>query len=278
MTLTPSGIVGAAGRGMCTVSRTAGGDGRVAFGCLDDGRVLVAAVDVERSGIMMISGISSRTVGDVGTNRFTKLGILVTIVVVLAGSAAQLINYGFFDQRIRALDSSSDGGVFGAIGDIALAAAAVSAWVLAARVRSARSVAVALAGLMTFLAADKVARLHDHISHWLAFYLPVLVASFICLVVVARGLSGRPQFRVDRDAGRPVVDGLIGLGLLLLVFSFLLHLFGERLLLALGANSTGLAYQIKAATKHGTEVAGWLLIALGLLRLGLPRRCHPEVV
>jgi len=41
---------------------------------------------------MMISGISSRTAGDTGTNRFTEPGILVTIVVVLAGSAAQPVD------------------------------------------------------------------------------------------------------------------------------------------------------------------------------------------
>jgi hypothetical protein len=227
---------------------------------------------------MMMSGISSRTAGDIGTNRLTKFGVIVTIVVVLAGSAAQLTNYGFFDQRFPALDPGSDGGVFGAIGDVALAAAAFSAWVLAARVRSARSVAVALAVLLTFLAMDKVARLHDHIPHWLAFYLPVLVASFVCLVAVARAYSGRPQVHADRGAGRHVVDRLIGAGLLL-VFSFFLHVFGKRLLLDLGLSDTaGLAYQIKAVVKHGTEVAGWLLIALGLLRLGLSRRRYPDPV
>jgi hypothetical protein len=45
-----------------------------------------------------------------------------------------------------------------------------------------------------------------------------------------------------------------------------------------GRNTTGLAYQIKAVVKHRTEVAGWLLIALGLFRLGLPRRGHPDAV
>jgi hypothetical protein len=233
----------------------------------------------QRSGIMMMSGISRRTAVDAGTNRFTKPGIGVTIVVVLAGSAAQLINYGFFDERIRALDSASDGGVFGAVGDIALAAAAVSAWILAARVRSARPVAAVLAGLLTFLAVDKVLNLHDHFAHWLVFYLPVLAASFICLVAVARGPSEGAQFRADRGAGRAGVDRLIGVGVLLLAFSFLLHLFGERLLLDLGIGSpAGLSYQIKAVVKHGTEVAGWLLIALGLLRLGLPSRRDPDVV
>jgi 4-amino-4-deoxy-L-arabinose transferase-like glycosyltransferase len=169
--------------------------------------------------------------------------------------------------------------VFGVLGEIALAAAAVSAWVHAARVRPARPVATALAALLTFLAADQVAGLHNYIPHWLVFYLPVLVASFICLVAVARGPSGRSRFRVDHGAGRAVVDPLIGAGLVLLAFSFFLHLFGERLLLDLGlSDSTGWAYQIKATVKHGTEVAGWFLIALGLFEHGMSHRRRPDVV
>ena len=227
----------------------------------------------------MMSGISSRTVGDIGTNRLTTFGVTLTVAVVLAGSAAELLNYGFFNQRFPGLDPGSDGGVFGTIGDVALVAAAFSAWVLAARVRSARSVAVALAGLLTFLATDKVARLHDHIPHWLAFYLPVLVVSFICLMAIARASSGRLQVHPDRGAGRLAMDRLIGAGLLLLAFSFFLHVFGQRLLLDLGLSDTaGLAYQIKAVAKHGTEVAGWLLVTIGLLRFGVSRRRSPESV
>lgn len=239
---------------------------------------LVAEVAIgQRSGITVARGISSHAADDVGTDRFTKVGVLATILIVLAGSAAQLINYGFFDQRIGALGSGSDGGVFGAVGDIAVAAAAVSAWLVAARVRSARPVAAVLAGLLTFLAVDQAVGLHDHIPHWLAFYLPVLLASFVCLVAVARGIPWRPRHRVDHGAGRAVVERLVGVGLALLIFSFLLHLFGERLLLDLGvSDTTGLAVQVKAVVKHGTEVAGWLLIALGLLRLGLLSRRHPD--
>jgi hypothetical protein len=193
--------------------------------------------------------------------RARKLGILATLVVVLAASAAELINYGFLGERITALDPGSDDGVFGTAVDIALAAAAVSAWVLAARSRAARPVPAVLAGLLTFLAADQVTGLHNHIPHWLAFYLPVLVASFICLVAVARGFSEGSRFR------------LIGAGLLLLTLSFFLHVFGPRLLLDLGlSDSTGWAYQIKAVIKHGTEVTGWFLITLGLFGLGLRER------
>lgn len=194
--------------------------------------------------------------------RARKLGILATLVVVLAASAAGLINYGLLSERIAALDPGSYYGVFGTVDDIALAAAAVSAWVLATRPHPARRVAAVLAGLLTFLAADQVTGLHNHIPHWLAFYVPVLVASFICLVAVARDLSDGSRFR------------LIGAGLLLLAFSFFLHVFGPRLLLRdLGlSDTTGWAYQIKAVIKHGTEVAGWFLIALGLFGLRLRER------
>jgi len=215
--------------------------------------------------------------GGNGTSQFTRRGILLTIIVVVAGVAAELIDYGFFGLRIRALDPRSDGGVFGAVGDIALAAAAVAAWMLAARVRSARWLAAVLAGLLTFLAADQITDLHDHISHWLAFYLPVLAATFAGLVAVARGRSGRLRVPGRRRMGRLDTDQLIGTGLLLLAFSFLAHVSGERFLLEIrAANPTGWAYQIKAVVKHGTEVAGWLLIALGLLRLARTRQ--PDAV
>ena len=186
-----------------------------------------------------------------------KLGTLAAMVVVLTASAADLINYGLLGERVAALDPGSYFGVFGIAIDIALVAAAVSAWILAAPSPAARPVAAVLAGLLTFLAADQVTGLHNHIPHWLALYLPVLVASFVCLVAVARGLSGGSRSR------------LISSGLLLLVLSFFLHVFGPRLLLDLGlSDSTGWAYQVKAVVKHGAEVAGWFLIAFGLFELG----------
>jgi hypothetical protein len=223
-------------------------------------------VDGTHSRIRATNGLPDPTAIVVCTSRITKPGILVTTVVVLAGSAAQLVDYGFFGLRIGLLDSTTGGGIFGAVGDIALATAAGSAWVLVARVRSAHPVAGTLAVLLTFLAVDKVTRLHEHIPHWLAFYLPVLAAAFLCLMALARR-SVRPESRVDRGRDRASTDPLISTGLALLAFSFLVHVFGDRLLVELGASSSGWAYQIKAVAKHGTEVAGWLLTALGLLRL-----------
>ena len=206
-----------------------------------------------------VISVSGRTADQASPGPFTRLGVGVTIVIVVSVIAAQFVNYGFLGERVRTLDPGTDRGVFGFVDDVALAAAAAAAWALAARVRPVRPVAVVLAVLLTFLTVDDVVRLHDHIPHWLAFYLPVLAAVFVCLAVLARA---------DPGAGRAVADPVIGAGLLLLLCSFLLHVFGRRLLLDLGfSDSAGLAYQVKAAVKHGTEVAGWFLIALGLLRL-----------
>lgn len=202
-----------------------------------------------------------------GDERFARLGAFAAVIVVLAGAAAQLVNYVFFNLRIQSLDPGADRGVFGVIGDVAFAAAAVSAWVLTARVRSARPAAATLAALLTFLAADDVTRLHEKIPDWPAFYLPVLFVALICIVAVSRGSSRSFQFRVARGAVL-ALDPLIGAGILLLTLSLLLHVLG---LLGV-ADTSGFVYQAKALVKHVTEIAGWLLIALGLLRLGLPAR------
>jgi hypothetical protein len=171
--------------------------------------------------------------------------------VVLAGTAAQLIGYELFHGRVPALNSASDGGLFGLVGDISIATATVAAWIVLVRVRPVRVAMVVLPPLLTFLTVDKVVRLHDHIPHWLVFYLPVLAATFVAAAAVARGLS-------------PRCVRLAATGLALLIGSFALHQYGEWLLYHLGGSDTGWLFQVKAVVKHGLEVAGWLLIALGL--------------
>jgi hypothetical protein len=189
---------------------------------------------------------------DPGTDRLVRTGLTATAGIVLAGTGAQLLSYAFAGGRIPALDSVADGGVFGAVGDASLAAAAVAAWAVLVRVRPTGAAAVALPPLLTFLAVDKTFRLHDHVPHWLVVYLPLLLAAFVCLVVVGLLLS-------------PRCLRLVVAGLALLAGSFLIHLYGEWFLSAVGASpTTGWPVQLKAAVKHGSEVAGWLVIALGL--------------
>ena len=187
-----------------------------------------------------------------GTERLITAGIAAVSGVVLAGTAAQLLGYGLFHGRVPALDSASDGGLFGLVGDISIAAATLAAWMVLIRVRPMTVAMVALPPLLSFLTVDKLVRLHDHIPHWLLFYLPVLAVTFVAVAAVARRLS-------------PRCLRLTAVGLALLIGSFGLHQYGDWLLHhLLGGSVSGWWFQVKAVVKHGLEVAGWFLIALGL--------------
>jgi hypothetical protein len=176
---------------------------------------------------------------------------VLTIAVVAAGTVAGLANYAL-RLEVDVLDSSSDGGAFGLVGDLALASAAIAAWAVLGRVRPRAQATAVLAVLLSFLALDKAFRLHDEIAHWPDYYLPILGATLTALLLVARRLPAE---------SRP----LIVFGLALLGISLLIHFTGDTVLEKLRASDEGWAHQLKAAIKHGAEVAGWLMVTLSLV-------------
>jgi hypothetical protein len=185
------------------------------------------------------------------TKHLIAAGIAATGAVVLAGTAAQLIDYGFLDGRVAALDSATDGGIFGVVGDVSLALATAAAWTVLIRMRPVTAATVVLPPILTFLTIDKAFRFHDHIPHWIVFYLPLLAAVFVAAVSIARRLSSR-CFRV------------IAIALAMLAGAFLINRSGDWILREVGGWDNGWMWQVKAVVKHGLEVAGWLLMALGL--------------
>ena len=60
---------------------------------------------------------------------------------------------------------------------------------------------------------------------------------------------------------------LLRIGCTLLVGSYLLHVLGGALADAVGGEDSW-TYQVGAALKEGTEVAGWLIVGLGCCRAG----------
>ena len=196
-------------------------------------------------------------------DRFLPAAVAGSAALVVVGSAAQLVDY-LFHLGMAVLDSSEDGGAFGVVGDVAAVSAAAAAWLVLVRMRPIRPAAMALPPLLSFLAVDKIVRLHDHVPHYLAFYAPLLAGAGFGLVDLVRRLS-RPRARV------------VAAGLVLLAASFLLHAVGERLLLELGLGDDGLARQVKAVVKHGCEVEGWFLVAIGLTAHTLSRRRRRRV-
>jgi hypothetical protein len=184
------------------------------------------------------------------TDRLRAAGIATIVVLVLAGAAAQFLNYGL-DLRVEVLDASGDGGAFGLVGQLAAASAALAAWSVLSRVRGWDVATAVLPLLLTFLAVDKALRLHDDISRWRLYYAPLLLATFIALVMAARRLPA-PSPRLMRHA------------LLMLSVAFLIHLTAKPVLHRLGVVQDSWTSQITGMAKHGAEVAGWLLVTLAL--------------
>lgn len=186
---------------------------------------------------------------------FLAAAVVGSVGVVVAGSAAQVVNHAF-SLGIDALDSVDDGGAFGVVGDVAAGSAAAAGWLVLARVRPTHPAAVVLPPLLTFVAVDKAVRLHDRIPHYLVLYGPVLVAVFVCVALLSRRVP-------------PACARLLVVGLVLLALSFGLHVVGERALTELGLEQAGWVHQVKAVAKHGAEVQGWLLLFLGLAVTGI---------
>ena len=194
---------------------------------------------------------SARRTTEFRKSRLIAAGILGISIVVLAQTTAQLIDYGLLDLKLEIINSNGDGGLFGVVGILALVLAAVATWAALPRLPRARRTLIMLAPLLTFLAIDKALRIHDHVPHWLVLYLPLLAAALLLLLRLARQTS--------TDARRLIVSALV-----FLVVAFALHQFGNSALGRLHTSPAGWLDQLKGATKHGAELAGWLLVGLGV--------------
>lgn len=186
-------------------------------------------------------------------DRVIAVGMYVAIAAALGQLVTQAIDFGFFDLRIGVLDSDTHASIFGVASLLAMAAAA-----LAAGARAATS-------------AQR--------GRWLA-----LSAVLLVLLVIRAGLPDDPwalaaplavlfamywHFTADDP---PRIRNLVRLSLVLLAFSFVVHLVGMRIVTGLGYSYNSWPYEVKAILKHTGELAGWILIAAGVLAGSLSER------
>lgn len=185
------------------------------------------------------------------SDRIISLGIALTLTVVIAQTVAQCVDFGILGLRVQALDSNHHASIFG-IASLAAQAALVPAagarGALGARgTRSARALWLLLAGLVGILLVVRV---------FLTFNGPALVVPAGIIFVLLWMLTLRESARVR---------ALVRAGLALLVFSFLLHVVGPPILRALHENGNTWPDQVKGMLMHSAELAGWALIATGVL-------------
>lgn len=189
-------------------------------------------------------------------------GLLLTVGVVLAQTVTQWVDFRFFHLRLTVLDSDHHRSVFGAVSILAEAAAAVAIGLRAVRARSRAGLLVAvLVGVLTVPRA-----LMRYESAFERYDVPILVAPLIVAFVVSCALTFR-----DAKHVRFTVWGSLGL----LACSFALHAVGPQTDAA--GPTTYLAthtwaYQVTGMLKHGAELAGWMLLATGMIAAGLASR------
>jgi hypothetical protein len=177
--------------------------------------------------------------------RVIRAGVVVTIVAVLAQAAAQTINFGF-GLHVQALDSDVHASIFGIASLFAQGAAALAAGIRSTR-SPRRNAWLLLSTLLLALLMVRIAVPYDT---------TLLTAPLAVVFVLVWWLSSDAPPRV-----RLLIAGALGL----LALSFVVHAVGLKVLSALGYGASGWPYEIKGIVKHTGELAGWLLLATGLL-------------
>lgn len=187
-------------------------------------------------------------------------GLLLTAAVVSAQTTSQLIDFRLFHLRLGVLDSGHHASVFGAISILAQAVAAAAIGLRAVSTRRlALLLVAALVGVVTVPRA-----LMRYEPAFERYDVPILVAPLTAVFVVVCALTFRDPRRV-----RFIVWG----SLVLLACSFALHAVGPQ---ADAAGSTAYlaarswAYQVTGMLKHGAELAGWMLLATGMVAAASP--------
>ncbi len=180
-------------------------------------------------------------------------GVCIAVMLGVGVAVAQVVDYEL-GLRSFALDSSSDRSLVGGLTMLLLTAATAGAWLLAATRAEQRGTSIIGALCLTTIVALKLSM----VPHAALLAAPFAAGAFVCLWRLAAGGS---------IAGRVVRAACIVLGV-----SFVAHVFGGWLVTELGRGGDSWIYQIKVIVKHGSELAGWMLLATGLASMWIAGR------
>lgn len=198
--------------------------------------------------------------GDSAT-RVILAGLLVAAVTVTLLAISQLINFGVFNLRIQAFDSDYHTSVFGLASLAAqLAVGAAAGW-RGMHAERHRWAWFALGALVAVLGIVREA---------ITFNATALAVPLVFVFALICWLTWR-------DAG--AVRLIVWTGLVLMVASLVLHKVGIASDASTASDYTW-PYQIVTVIKHGCELAGWTLVATGILagtkRVWRERSSTPE--
>lgn len=186
---------------------------------------------------------------------FPVLAGTVAATAFVAVLVTHLVDFGTDNLRVGLFNANTDASWSHLLTAAVLVAATGLGFVALRRTTAERTTWLLTTAVLAFLAIDEISPLHtkvDAMSWGKLVYAPVLILLCLCLWRLPHG----------RTAGV-----VVRIGVLTLIVSFGIHVFGPHIVHALGWSSTGWAYQTKVALKAGSEVAGWLLVLFGLRQL-----------
>jgi hypothetical protein len=169
--------------------------------------------------------------------------------------ATNLVDFELDTPRVTLLNANSQASWSHIATAAALAAAAVIAMLTAMRPGQRRTLWGAVAIVQALLFVAEISSVHvivDRHSFGKLIYLPLLTVLVVCLWLLTLGSEQAP---------------LVWAAILVLMVAYVVHLFGARVVEALGWGSGSWVYQVKVGIKEGAELAGWLLLVVALTRL-----------
>lgn len=175
------------------------------------------------------------------------MGLCLTAATVVLQAICQLLDFGVFHLALRILDSNHHKSVFGAVSVLAQAGAAAAIILRAVRPSRLRGARVLLGVLVAILALVRTFAAYDT-----EMLLVPVAAVFALLCWLA--------WRDPRTIRITVLASLA-----LLVCSFALHTVGPAADAGAGHADGSWTFQLTAMLKHGAELAGWMLLATGML-------------
>jgi hypothetical protein len=199
--------------------------------------------------------------------RILEAAVVVAVAGVVVQTLVDVAGVWAFDREHEILLADSDDSLFAWASIVATFAAAVGALLLSLA-RPGRSLLWFIAVAAAFLSLDDFVRIHERLGDladraesleaweparllWPMLFFPLLGALFLALWRVAGRLPRRP--------GRFLL-----VGLLLLTGAVALELVSAGVLRA-GYDRGTVPYELEVIAEEGAELAGWILVAGGLL-------------
>lgn len=205
---------------------------------------------------------------DLLAERILAAALWIAIAAVALQTLVDAVAVWALDRRYEVLLADSDESVFAWASVSATFAAAAGAFLLSLAAPERRHLLWFVAAVAAFLSLDDFIRIHERLGDladraesleawepgrllWPVIFFPLLAGLFLALWSLARRLAVGPRRSIR-------------VGLALLALAVLLEVASAGILRA-GYDRGTVPYELEVIAEEGAELAGWILVAGGLL-------------